>query len=303
MLTVTDDFSGVNETFYGVNSGPTQNVSIGGQPLINAEGGNNTLEYWSRDNFDREETHHLLTGIKLDKTIPSGSFMINDGALYTNSTSVTLNLSASDPVSGVRSVRFSNDGIWDTEPWEPLSPSKSWILAPGDGNKTVYFQLKDNAELASNIYMNIIVLDTANPSIMMPLRDPNDTMISNQPVKISVNATDFGSGIKNVKLTCFTNKSAIGMEFPMSLNQTNGLYECTIPEQDAGTFVKYQITAYDNADNSATNDNAGQCYVYAVIPEFQPFLLIPLFIIATLLAAMFTRENSTKWLHRKKRES
>lgn len=302
ILTATDDFSGVNETFCRVDSGPIQNVSIGGQPTINTEGGNNTLEYWSSDNFGREETHHLLTGIKLDKTPPSGSFMINNGAIYTNSTSVTLIPSATAPVSGIQSVRFSNDGIWDTEPWEPLSPSKSWILAPGDGNKTVYFQLKDNAGLASNTYANTIVLDTASPSIMMPLRDPNDAVISNQPVKISVNATDFGSGIENVKLTCFTNKSAIGMEFSMSLNQTNGLYECTIPGEDAGTLVKYQITAYDNVDNSATNDNAGQFYVYTVIPEFQSFVLVPLFIIATLLAAIFTGENSTKWLHRKKRE-
>jgi len=34
------------------------------------------------------------------------------------------------------------------------------------------------------------------------------------------------------------------------------------------TYVKYKIVAYDNAENMAVEDNAGQYYTYTVIPEF-----------------------------------
>lgn len=290
-LGATDDFSGVNETFYRINGGPVQNVRVGGQPSIVSEGANNTLEYWSVDDFGREEAHHFLAGIKLDKTAPVGSFMINNGAIYTNSTSVTLNLAATDTVSGVFAERFSNDGVWDTELWEPPSSSKSWTLTPGDGGKTVYFQIKDYSGLVSNTYASTILLDTTSPSIGIPLRDPIDDVQPNQLVKISVNVTDSGGGINSVRLAYLTNRSTVGLEFSMAFNETSGLYESIILGQEANTLVKYQITAYDNAGNGVTNDNAGQYYVYAVVPEFPSFVSLSAFIIGTFIAVMVFRRK------------
>ena len=43
-----------------------------------------------------------------DETPPTGSILINDGDLYTNTTSVTLTLTAEDPESGIREVRYAN---------------------------------------------------------------------------------------------------------------------------------------------------------------------------------------------------
>jgi PKD repeat protein len=104
----------------------------------------------------------MLTDIKLDKTAPTGSIEINNGASYTTSTSVTLSLTATDTLSGVDQVRFSNDGVWDTEPWESASPTKDWTLTSGDGEKTVYYQVKDTAGLVSS-YTASITLDTTAP--------------------------------------------------------------------------------------------------------------------------------------------
>jgi len=64
--------------------------------------------------------------IGLDTSAPAGSIVINDGDAFTTSTSVTLALSANDPISGVYRVRYSNDGVWDDEPWEPFSSTKTW---------------------------------------------------------------------------------------------------------------------------------------------------------------------------------
>jgi hypothetical protein len=59
--------SGVSQTYYRINDGPTMTVDANGQPLITKEGNDNKLEYWSIDNAGNEEPHNTLTGIKLDK--------------------------------------------------------------------------------------------------------------------------------------------------------------------------------------------------------------------------------------------
>jgi hypothetical protein len=59
------------------------------------------------------------------------------------------------------------------------------------------------------------------------------------------------------------------------------------------TNVKYKIVAYDNFNNSAVNDNTGLYFTYTVIPEF-PSMIVPLLIVATLLAATAHRTRDTR---------
>jgi parallel beta-helix repeat protein len=161
---VATDSSGISEIYYRINGGSIQSVSIDDQPRITVESGINTLEYWSIDGVGNEELpHKMLTQIKLDKTAPTGSVVINNGASSTTSTSVTLTLTTADTTSGVYQVRFSNDGIWDTEQWETPSASKTWTLTSGNGEKTVYYQIIDNAGLTSSTYSDTITL-TSPPS-------------------------------------------------------------------------------------------------------------------------------------------
>jgi len=101
-------------------------------------------------------------GVNYDTTPPYGSISINAGATYATSTSVTLALSATDAVSGVAQMRFSNDGSSWTS-WEPYATSKSWTLTSGDGIKTAYVQFKDNAGNVAT-YSDIIILDTTPPT-------------------------------------------------------------------------------------------------------------------------------------------
>jgi hypothetical protein len=99
----------------------------------------------------------------VDTTAPSGSIAINAGASYVNSTSVILNLSASDPETSVYQMRFSNDGsTWSG--WEAYAASKAWTIPGGDGTKTVYVQYMNNAEMSSSSISDTIILDTSPPS-------------------------------------------------------------------------------------------------------------------------------------------
>jgi parallel beta-helix repeat protein len=162
---VATDSGGISETYYRINGGSVQSVRIDGQPQITLESDVNTLEYWSVDGVGNEELpHKLLTQIKIDKTAPTGSISINDGASSTTSTSVTLTLTAADAASGVYKVRFSNDGIWDTEPWETPTSTKTWTLTSGNGEKTVYYQIIDNAGLISAYSDNITLNSTPSNS-------------------------------------------------------------------------------------------------------------------------------------------
>jgi WD40 repeat protein len=102
--------------------------------------------------------------IKLDTEPPTGSLTINDGAASTTSTTVTLRITANDPLSGVAEMRFSNDGrTWSD--WESFSSTRSdWDLARYGGSvnqmgpKTVYAQLQDRAGNVSQTFSATIRL-------------------------------------------------------------------------------------------------------------------------------------------------
>ncbi|MDQ1280437.1 MAG: hypothetical protein QG670_1700 [Thermoproteota archaeon] len=122
------------------------------------------MEYWSTDRIGHEELpHQTLTGIRLDKTAPSGTIVINSGNAYTVSTSVTLSLTYADASSGVYQVRYSNDGVWDAENWEDPTPTRAWTITSGDGTRTVYYQIKDIAGLESTTYSDTVVLSVVIP--------------------------------------------------------------------------------------------------------------------------------------------
>ena len=161
-LTATDHESDVNETYYRINDEPIKTVSADGQPFITEEGADNTLEYWSVDNAGDQETPKMLTDIKLDKTVPTGSITINDGAASTISTQVQLTLSAEDATSGVAQMRFFDRIYGD---WEEYATSKLWTFQTGDAYKTVYVQVRDNAGLVSAARNATIWLGNTPPPV------------------------------------------------------------------------------------------------------------------------------------------
>ncbi len=163
-VNLTADYN-VNETYYSINDGPISNVTENGEPTINSDGANNTLEYWSSWNVygtDIKETSHtIITGIKLDTTAPTGSIYISNSPVATSN--IILSLSATDDVSGISQMRFSNgDGQWSN--WEPYSSSKTWTLQGEDGTKNVTVEYSDKAGLISSPYSTTVTLQTMQTS-------------------------------------------------------------------------------------------------------------------------------------------
>jgi hypothetical protein len=141
----------------------------------------------------------------------------------------------------------------------------------------------------NNMYIDGVVsvdLDTTPPVIGSPSREPAGDVTPDQEVIVSVSVTDADSGVKNVTLSYTITNGTSWSDLPMAYNSTSGLYEATIPGESYGTWIRYKILAYDNADNSAVEDNAGAYFVYHVIPEFPAMIILPLFMALSMIAAI-----------------
>jgi len=109
------------------------------------------------------------------------------------------------------------------------------------------------------------VPDNIAPLIERPIQRPlPNEVVQNDDVKVTVNVTDYESGVKNVTLWYTLVNGTEWTNTLMFYNESLGLYEGTIPGQLGGTWVKYKIIAYDFAGNMAVEDNLGEYYTYRV---------------------------------------
>jgi len=105
------------------------------------------------------------SSITLDTVAPTGTIVINGDAIYANTASVILTLSATD-IGGVASqMEFSNDGTTWSTPADAYGVSKAWTLTAGDGAKTVSVRFTDSAGNVSVVYSDTITLDTTPPAV------------------------------------------------------------------------------------------------------------------------------------------
>jgi len=140
--------------------------------------------------------------------------------------------------------------------------------------------------------------DSSSPTIGIPSRTPEDDVLPEQPVNVSVNVTDSESGVKNVTLAYTINNGTswenLTMNPTINYNVSSSLYEATIPGQQAETWVKFRIATYDYAGNNATRDGTEPHCVYQVIPEFSSALILPLLMIFTLTVVILSKKRKMK---------
>jgi hypothetical protein len=191
-LSSTQNVDGLDDTAIGINIG---GLSAG-------------MTYYYRtvaENSAGTAYGNEMTFTTSDTTAPNCSISINEGNLYTNTTSVTLSLSASDDV-GVMSyfISDSSPGPSSDDPrWLSITSNKnftasiSYTLSGEDGNKTVYIWYKDSAGNISNYSSDSIVLDTTAPTIS--ITDSTFTTInSSLHLNISGSADDSLTGVDSV---------------------------------------------------------------------------------------------------------
>ena len=85
------------------------------------------------------------------------SFAINNAVAKTASRTVTLN-NTFLTAGGASYYRASENRDFSGSTWQPYSRAPVFQLSSGDGQKTVYFQIKNKDEAVSNIASDAIIL-------------------------------------------------------------------------------------------------------------------------------------------------
>jgi cytochrome c peroxidase len=97
-------------------------------------------------------------------TVMSGAIVINGGAAFTRSPSVTLTLTSTTAAW----MQFSKDGV-TFFPFETFAGTRVLTLLPGDGLKTITVRFKDLAGNVSAPVSASITLNTTNPTGIMTI--------------------------------------------------------------------------------------------------------------------------------------
>ena len=138
-----------------------------------------------------------------------------------------------------------------------------------------------------------LIGDAEPPEIHSPSHEPEEPLWTDT-VKVSVNVTDDLSGVHDVILSYRTNEELSWTNKTMTYNPTTLLYEVNIPPQAIGTNVTYMITAHDNAGKPALDNNAGQYFIYAVIPEFSSAIILLLTMALSTLTIILIKKRLPK---------
>ena len=253
-LNATDDKSGVKETCYKINDGPTQNISAHGQPLITTESDDNKLEYWSVDNAGNNETHHVLTGIKLDKTQPAADAGSNQ--TVTEDALVRFDGSASSDNIGIVSYAWA---FTDVTPQTLTGVNPTYIFTT-PGTYTVTLDVTDAAGNwnTDTMWVNVLV-DTISPTADAGLNQtvPEDTIVnfdargSSDNIGIVSYEWDFGDGANGTGITTTHNYIQLG------------IYTVTLTVKDAAGNSDTSLITITVLDVTAPIANAGPAQTVA----------------------------------------
>ena len=232
-------------------------------------------------------------------TFPNGGEELKIGANYT----ITWDANDLDDDDLTYLVSYSPD---ERETWIPLANEVNqthyvWntsTLIAGDKYliKVIASDGVNTGEDESN--GTFTTLDLAPPVISNVTQNPQpDSVQPSQNVTVQANVYDINSGIKNATLSYrySTNDGATWSDWTNTtmINETENTFVGGVPGFSIDTHVQYRIFAKDNSNNSAVNDNAGEYYVYTVVPEFPSMLALPLLMTATLLSAILLKKRKS----------
>jgi hypothetical protein len=111
-------------------------------------------------------------------------------------------------------------------------------------------------------------------------------------VLVYANVSDELSGVKSVILNyTYTNGSGTRSKSANMTQSSGDIYNGTIQKLPYYTNVTYVIIAEDNLNNTITTEELGFEFKYHVIPEFQSWLILPLFLATTLLMVMLRKRK------------
>lgn len=185
----------------------------------------------------------------------------------------------------------------------------SWnTLGATTGNYTIAAEasvVDGETDTANNVKTAVLWVkpDNTCPVISVPIQEPPGHELWYAPsLQVRWLVWDSESGLANTTLqyrvensTLYDNKTWYNVTAYLGWEQgwDSSYYHESLGGFDPESMVYYRIIAYDIAGNFAVRDHGGVSYsVYIFIPEFPSFLILPLFIIVTLLAVIRCRRKT-----------
>ncbi|MFC1496498.1 FlgD immunoglobulin-like domain containing protein [Candidatus Margulisiibacteriota bacterium] len=196
--------------------------------------------------------------ITYDSIPPTGSITIDSDNAYTNTTAVTLGLSATDSTTNVTAMK-----IWNGAQSEPpnstaiaYASSYSWTLTDAQDTRTVHVKYKDAAGNWSNGYSDTIFFDSVAPNITAPANTTFNPYLAGTTLNFSVSDPTPNSGINSVTAkikygTATIKDLAVTGNYSVTWDGTNNSNDYV----NEGDYT-LEITAQDNAGNSKISVSA-----------------------------------------------
>ncbi len=179
----------------------------------------------------------------IDMSTPNGTISINNGAPYTRTTAVQLQLNS----AGSSEMYITNTaGCASGGQWQPYSSSSPWTLGAVNQTDTVYAEFRNKNLTTSPCVQASILHDDIPPTVVVDTGAPAITNVNN--VNVLFHATDSGSGVD--QLLCI-------------LPGQSALVPC------AGAYAGNSLTDGRYILQIAASDKAGN--VSAPLP--QPFMV------------------------------
>jgi hypothetical protein len=171
-------------------------------------------------------------------------------------------------------------------------------------SQTVYLDYEDvyNLTLAKSPFYSSVRIngtidvcrleeDTEPPIIFSYSQQlPSFVVEPSTVVKITANVADSGSGVASVLISYCVDNGTKWNNRTMTFDPIIGEYRGTIPTYPLGTSITYILVLYDVAGNCRIVDNQGYKLGYTVVPEFPLWIIIPLFLVATLSAIVVKKK-------------
>ena len=217
---------------------PSANLSFSTTYTMTLVGGSSGIKDLVGNVMTSDYTFSFTTAAEPDTTAPSSpAVTINSGATRTNSTTVTLSLSATDNtgVTGYYASESQTAPAADAPGWTPVTSSTdysanvSFTISGGDGSKTVYVWFKDSS---GNVSAG--ASDGITPDTVAPQMDSNNGFSpANNIVTVAVNTTvtvKFDDAMDTSTITTST--------FTLSKDGTNVSGTVSFsPEQSGDTYT------------------------------------------------------------------
>ncbi len=182
--------------------------------------------------------------VVVDNQPPTGSVQINAGAAATNSANVTLNLSATDLLSPVTQMRFSNTGTsFGTA--VAYATTAAWALSTGAGTKTVYAQFQDAAGNWSASFTDTIVFDPTPPAI---------TAVATTNITTSSGTISWTTDEPATSQVDFGLTTSYGTTTTLDPTLVTA-HTLTLVGLSPGTAYNYRVRSRDAAGNEAVGSN------------------------------------------------